>query len=146
MEHIYYFILFYIRRAILTQTNPKKGLIEKKTHQISSSELKTHLGCLQEALDKFGNRRTDWNKGKSFQGVQTPTQARFVTYYDIITNKLSGIIPTVRTLRLKRVTVHSIGGVGNGDGSDLTMSITLLSTMREMCKVSNNCLAYTVND
>jgi len=28
--YIYYFILFYIRRAILTQTNPKKGLIEKK--------------------------------------------------------------------------------------------------------------------
>ena len=28
--YIYYFIIFYIRRAILTQTNPKKGLIEKK--------------------------------------------------------------------------------------------------------------------
>ena len=28
--YIYYFILFYIRRAILTQTNAKKGLIEKK--------------------------------------------------------------------------------------------------------------------
>jgi hypothetical protein len=28
----YYIILFYIRRAILTQTNPKKGLIEKKTY------------------------------------------------------------------------------------------------------------------
>jgi len=27
---IYYFILFYIRRAILTQTNAKTGLIEKK--------------------------------------------------------------------------------------------------------------------
>ena len=32
--YIYYFILFYIRRAILTQTNPKKGLIEKKPPQI----------------------------------------------------------------------------------------------------------------
>ena len=32
--YIYYFILFYIRRAILTQTNPKKGLIEKKSHHI----------------------------------------------------------------------------------------------------------------
>ena len=29
--YIYYFILLYIRRAILTQTNRKKGLIEKKT-------------------------------------------------------------------------------------------------------------------
>jgi len=32
--YIYYSILFYIRRAILTQTNKKKGLIEKKTCQI----------------------------------------------------------------------------------------------------------------
>jgi hypothetical protein len=32
--YIYYFILFYIRRAILTQTNPKKGLIGKKTYHI----------------------------------------------------------------------------------------------------------------
>jgi len=28
--YIYYCILFYIRRAISTQTNPKKGLIEEK--------------------------------------------------------------------------------------------------------------------
>jgi hypothetical protein len=32
--YIYYFILFYIRRAILTPTNPKKGLIEKKTRHL----------------------------------------------------------------------------------------------------------------
>ena len=28
-EYVYYFIIFYIHRAILTQTNEKKGLIEK---------------------------------------------------------------------------------------------------------------------
>lgn len=84
----------------------------------------------------FGNRRTDWNKGNSFQGVQTPTQARFVGYYDIITNKLSGIIPSVRTLRLKSVTIHSIHGVGNGDGSDLSMNIILLSSMKGVCSSS----------
>ena len=36
-QNIYIYILFhlfYIRRAILTQTNPKKGLIEKKAHHI----------------------------------------------------------------------------------------------------------------
>jgi len=38
LEYIYkyYFIVFYIHRAILTQTNPKKGLIEKKSfHMVS---------------------------------------------------------------------------------------------------------------
>ncbi len=38
--YIYYLILFYIRRAILTQTNEKKPLIEKKTHQIINKKLK----------------------------------------------------------------------------------------------------------
>ena len=33
----------------------------------------------------FGNRRTNWEKGKQFQGVETPSQSRFVGYYDIIT-------------------------------------------------------------
>ena len=36
--YIYYFILFYIRRAILTQTNLKKVPIEKKTHHIKKFE------------------------------------------------------------------------------------------------------------
>ncbi len=41
---MYYFILFYIRRAILTQTNPKKVLEEKKTHHIEvSKELRKNL-------------------------------------------------------------------------------------------------------
>ena len=41
--YIYYFILFYIRRAILTQTNPKKGLIEKKTPYEFISVIKTRI-------------------------------------------------------------------------------------------------------
>lgn len=100
----------------------------------------------KEALAKFGNRRTDYNKGKSFQGVQTPTQARFVGYFDIITNKLGGLIPAVRTLKLKKVTIHSINGVGNGDGSDLSMHIILLTTMKEVSVstfVDNNNCKYT---
>jgi len=32
--NIYYFIIFYIHRAILTQTNPKIGLIEKKINEV----------------------------------------------------------------------------------------------------------------
>jgi PTEN phosphatase family protein len=104
---------------------------------------------LKEALAKFGNRRTDWDKGKSFQGVQTPTQARFVEYYEKITNKLGGLIPSPRTLKLKKITIHSINGVGNNDGSDLSMNIILLGENQKEassctfsenrnCKVSKN--------
>lgn len=103
----------------------------------------------KEALEKFGDRRTDWNKGNSFQGVQTPTQARFVGYFDIVTNKLGGMIPSIRTLKLAKVTIHSIKGIGNGDGTDLSMVITLLSTKKEVAKCSfatnSNC-KYTYNE
>jgi hypothetical protein len=33
-EYIFYLIFFYIRRAILTKTNPKSGLGERKTPNI----------------------------------------------------------------------------------------------------------------
>jgi len=46
--YIYYFILFYIRRAILTQTNTKKGLIEKKSPHI----INHHKIYLNFNLDK----------------------------------------------------------------------------------------------
>ena len=100
-------------------------------------------------MAKFGNRRTDWDKGTSFQGVQTPTQARFVSYFETITHKLGGLIPSARTLKLKKITIHSINGVGNNDGSDLSMNIILLGdnqkeasscnfASNQNCKVSVN--------
>lgn len=65
---------------------------------------------LKIALNKFGDRRTNWDKGSTFQGVETPSQSRFVGYYDIITNKLDGQMPPLRTLKLKEVIIHSIKG------------------------------------
>ena len=35
--YIYYLIIFYIHRAILTQTNAKKGPIEKKTRHLAKT-------------------------------------------------------------------------------------------------------------
>ena len=58
----------------------------------------------------FGNRRTNWEKGKQFQGVETPSQSRFVGYYDIITNKLGGLLPSIKTINLKKITINSIKG------------------------------------
>jgi len=43
-HNIYYFILFYIRRAILTQTNPKKVLIKKTAHQLLWKKQRLHSG------------------------------------------------------------------------------------------------------
>jgi PTEN homologous phosphatase len=101
----------------------------------------------KEALKKFGDRRTDWEKGDTFQGVETPSQSRFVKYFEIITNELNGSPPQIRTLKLKSIIINSINGVGNGDGSDFSfivinkefsVSCTLSSYFN--CKVSQfNC-------
>jgi PTEN phosphatase family protein len=83
-------------------------------------------------LKKFGQTRTDLEKGKTFQGVETPSQSRFVGYYDIITNKLGGLLPPIRTLKLKQVILHSIQGIGNSDGSDFSM-IIYLNNKKSVC-------------
>ena len=50
----------------------------------------------------FADRRTNSEAGSQFQGVETPSQSRFVGYYDIITNKLGGLLPSIKTINLKK--------------------------------------------
>jgi hypothetical protein len=57
----------------------------------------------KEALTKFGNRRTDLDKGQTFQGVETPSQSRFVAYFDHIKNTLGGQLPPKRLLKLDKI-------------------------------------------
>ena len=59
----------------------------------------------------FGNRRTDVEKGKKFQGVETPSQSRFVGYYEDIIYRLGGSLPEKKALRLSKVIINSIKGI-----------------------------------
>lgn len=93
----------------------------------------------QEALLRFGDRRTNWDKGKTFQGVETPSQSRFVGYYDIITNQLGGLLPSIKTMYLKKVIIHSIKGIGNSDGSDISMLVyTNTKHLAASCTLANS--------
>lgn len=84
-------------------------------------------------------RRTNWEKGTTFQGVETPSQSRFVGYYDIITNKLGGLLPSIKTLKLKSITIKSINGVGNSDGSDFSFSVYLTEKrLAASCTLATN--------
>lgn len=65
----------------------------------------------QEALGKFGDRRTNWDKGNVFQGVETPSQSRFVGYYDIVRNQFGGLLPPLRTLKLSKVIISGLEGI-----------------------------------
>lgn len=43
-------------------------------------------------------------------GVETPSQSRFVGYFDIIKNQLGGVLPSNQTLILKKMHINSIRG------------------------------------
>ncbi|XP_062576064.1 phosphatidylinositol 3,4,5-trisphosphate 3-phosphatase TPTE2-like [Saccostrea cucullata] len=79
----------------------------------------------QESLNYFGERRTDRREGKMFQGVETPSQSRYVEYYEKVKWDLGGELPPIRRIRISSIHITSIKGVGKGNGSDLGLQIWL---------------------
>ncbi|XP_070198139.1 phosphatidylinositol 3,4,5-trisphosphate 3-phosphatase TPTE2-like isoform X2 [Littorina saxatilis] len=83
-------------------------------------------GLFEEAklsLEYFGSRRTDLSKGNTFQGVETPSQSRYVEYFEIMKNEYNHSMPPKNVIQIKSFKIVGIGSVGNGDGSDLYMEI-----------------------
>jgi len=74
------------------------------------------------SLDYFGNRRTDTNVSKKFQGVETPSQSRYVGYYESMKNNGRVLAESVPR-KLTQVIITGIMYVGTGDGSDFWMDI-----------------------
>merc|ERR1712142_857181 len=62
----------------------------------------------QEALDFFGEQRTDFTKSSKFQGVETPSQSRYVGYYERILREFSGSIPSPPELVIKSLVIRKI--------------------------------------
>ncbi|KAK3593566.1 hypothetical protein CHS0354_018654 [Potamilus streckersoni] len=81
------------------------------------------FGEAEESLLYFGDRRTDLSVGSQFQGVETPSQSRYVGYYEKVKKEYNGQLPPRRELRMSTIKIQGIKGVGNGDGSDLQMEI-----------------------
>lgn len=91
-----------------------------------------HLAA-EQALLAFSDRRTDSSLASKFQGVETPSQARYVGYFaewlqqTVATNR-PPTAPTMvaigpRVLHLSQLRLTALIGVGQGDGSDLTCRI-----------------------
>eukprot|EP00118_Oscarella_pearsei_P015459 m.139826 g.139826 ORF g.139826 m.139826 type:complete len:227 (+) comp38282_c0_seq1:918-1598(+) len=74
------------------------------------------------SLQYFGERRTDFSEGSKFQGVETPSQQRYVEYYETIL-KNGGLVPDPVPVRVRSLQIEAIKGVGRGDGSDLSLQI-----------------------
>ncbi len=77
------------------------------------------------SLQYFGQRRTDTNVGKKFQGVETPSQSRYVEYYERMKSEFSGRPPpTQRMLLFSQIEITGLATVGVGDGSDLWFELS----------------------
>lgn len=81
------------------------------------------FGSAEASLDYFGNRRTDLAVGSKFQGVETPSQNRYVGYFGKIKENLNGIPPEEVNLKLRQIRIHAVAGIGKGDGSDMMCEI-----------------------
>uniref|UniRef100_A0A673K4T2 Phosphatidylinositol 3,4,5-trisphosphate 3-phosphatase TPTE2-like n=1 Tax=Sinocyclocheilus rhinocerous TaxID=307959 RepID=A0A673K4T2_9TELE len=98
----------------------------------------------QESLDYFGERRTDKSMSSKFQGVETPSQSRYVGYYEIMKNQYNRQLPPQKSLKIKSIRIHSIAGVGKGNGSDLKVKIIVKQELvfQCVCAKQQNCAVF----
>lgn len=98
----------------------------------------------QDSLEYFGERRTDKSQSSKFQGVETPSQSRYVGYYEIMKTKYNRQLPPPKRLRIKSIRIHSIAGVGKGNGSDLKVKIIVKKSLvfECVCGKQENCTVF----
>ena len=58
----------------------------------------------------FALKRTVGKGENHFKGVETPSQARFVNYFEKIFSQFDFKLPPVRPLLLNEIVIHSING------------------------------------
>ncbi|KAM4555661.1 LOW QUALITY PROTEIN: phosphatidylinositol 3,4,5-trisphosphate 3-phosphatase TPTE2-like [Odontesthes bonariensis] len=97
----------------------------------------------QDSLKYFGERRTDSQSSK-FQGVETPSQSRYVGYYEIMKTKFNRQLPPPKCLAIRSIRLHCIAGVGKGDGSDLKVKIIVRKELvfQCVCAKPQNCSVF----
>ncbi|XP_042229285.1 phosphatidylinositol 3,4,5-trisphosphate 3-phosphatase TPTE2-like isoform X1 [Homarus americanus] len=83
------------------------------------------LGIFRDAehcLGYFGDRRTDKNVASKFQGVETPSQSRYVGYYEHVV-RAGGQLPPETPMVITRITLRGMHSVGAGDGSEFYFTV-----------------------
>ncbi len=65
----------------------------------------------RDSLEYFTLRRTDKSLGKKTQGVDTPSQSRYVRYYQQLIAVMNKNLPPPVGVRLSKLTMHGISGV-----------------------------------
>ncbi|KAL0583073.1 Phosphatidylinositol 3,4,5-trisphosphate 3-phosphatase TPTE2 [Plecturocebus cupreus] len=94
----------------------------------------------EESLYYFGERRTDKTNSTKFQGVETPSQNRYVGYFAQVKHHYNWNLPPIRILFIKRFIIYSIRGIGTGDEIDLKVQIVMKKKVVFSSTFSENCL------
>lgn len=84
-----------------------------------------HFDESAEVLEYFGDRRTDTSIGTKYQGVETPSQARYIDYFSQIITQFDGKIPEKKTIKLETINIEGISKIGKGNGSDMACIILI---------------------
>lgn len=88
--------------------------------------LLVHNGLFESAqasLEYFGNVRTDKTVGTKFQGVETPSQSRYVEYFEEVKDKHNGVLPDEVPLKIAEMRIYKLSGVGQGTGTDFSCEV-----------------------
>uniref|UniRef100_A0ABI7YSJ7 Phosphatidylinositol-3,4,5-trisphosphate 3-phosphatase n=1 Tax=Felis catus TaxID=9685 RepID=A0ABI7YSJ7_FELCA len=93
----------------------------------------------EDSLYYFGERRTDKSTSTKYQGVETPSQSRYVGYFADVKNIYNLNLPARKTLKIKKIVIYSIHGVGKGNGNDLKVQIILHRKIVFLSSASKNC-------
>ncbi|XP_036687064.1 phosphatidylinositol 3,4,5-trisphosphate 3-phosphatase TPTE2-like isoform X3 [Balaenoptera musculus] len=62
----------------------------------------------EDSLYYFGERRTDKSTSSKFQGIETPSQNRFVGYFAMVKNTYNLTLPPMKKLTIKNIVIYSI--------------------------------------
>ncbi|CAD5114870.1 DgyrCDS3903 [Dimorphilus gyrociliatus] len=101
----------------------------------------------EEALNWFGERRTDRTVGSKFQGVETPSQSRYVGYYATMKKLFNSQLPNHKQLILDKIIIKNIYTFGQMDGTDLSGKIYTNNYIFEFNpSVESNCKSRLSED
>uniref|UniRef100_A0A8C8X0F7 Phosphatidylinositol-3,4,5-trisphosphate 3-phosphatase n=1 Tax=Panthera leo TaxID=9689 RepID=A0A8C8X0F7_PANLE len=89
----------------------------------------------EDSLYYFGERRTDKTTSTKYQGVETPSQSRYVGYFADVKNIYNLNLPARKTLKIKKIVIYSI----HGNGNDLKVQIILHRKIVFLSSASKNC-------
>uniref|UniRef100_H0WHI0 Uncharacterized protein n=1 Tax=Otolemur garnettii TaxID=30611 RepID=H0WHI0_OTOGA len=93
----------------------------------------------EDSFDFFQEQRTSASSTSKSEGLETPSQHRYVAYFAQLKNIYHLNLPPRKMLRIKKVIIYSIHGVGQGNGNDLKLQILMQRKIVFYGSASKNC-------